>query len=106
MGNKDLSVYKNCGRLKIVVYPIYKALVYIDRRIKNTGISLILITLVMRLLLAPLMIKQVNSTKSMASLKDEMEKIKSRYKENPREMQKAVGKLFREKGINPKKKQV
>lgn len=98
---KDLSNYKNCGSLKIVVYPMYKALEYINGKIKNPGIALILITLMIRLLLAPLAIKQIRSSKKLAGLKDEIDKIKNMYKDNPLEMQKAVGEFFKEKGINP-----
>ena len=98
---QDLSRYKNCGALKIVVYPIYKALEYINGKIKNPGIALILITLVIRLLLTPLAIKQIKSSKKMAEVKDEIEKIKNSYKDNPLEIQKAVGSFFKEKGINP-----
>lgn len=98
---QDLSCYKNCGALKIVVYPIYKVLEYINGKIKNPGMALILITLVIRLLLTPLAIKQIKSSKNMAGLKDELEKIKNRHKDNPLEMQKAVGAFFKEKGVNP-----
>jgi YidC/Oxa1 family membrane protein insertase len=74
---------------------------FINGKTKNPGIALILFTLVIRLLMMPLTIKQIKSSKSMAGLKDEMEKIKSRYKDNPLEIQEAVGRLFKEKGINP-----
>ncbi len=60
-----------------------------------------MITLVIRLLLIPLAFKQIKSSKKMAELKDEIEKIKNKYKDNPLEMQKAVGEFFREKGIHP-----
>ncbi len=98
---KDLSIYKNCGPLKIVVFPLYKTLEYINSKINNPGIALILFTLIIRLLIMPLNIKQIKSSKSMAGLKDEIEKIKNRYKDNPLEMQKAVGNFFKAKGINP-----
>lgn len=100
-GRRDLSYYENCGALKIVVYPIYKMLEYINGKIKNPGIALIIITIMIRLLLTPLAIKQIKSSKSMAGLKDEIEKIKGMHKDNPIEMQKAVGLFFKEKGINP-----
>lgn len=98
---RDLSKYENCGRLKIVVYPIYKALEFLNRRINNLGISLILLTLVIRALLAPLTFKQLQSSKKMAALQDEVQKIKNRYAENPLEMQKAIGMLFKKNGIHP-----
>lgn len=98
---KDLSIYKNCGTLKIIVYPIFKALEEINMKIKSPGIALIIITLIIRLLLMPMTVKQIKSSRKMAGLKDEMEVIKNRYKGNSLEMQKAVSRLYAEKGINP-----
>lgn len=37
----------------------------------------------------------------MAALQGKIQKIKSRYGENPLEMQKALGKLFKDNGVNP-----
>ncbi len=98
---KDLSIYKNCGALKIVVYPIYKALEIINRQVKNPGIALIIITIIIRLLLMPVTVKQIMNSRRMAGLKDEIEAIKYRYKNNILEMHKAVSRLYTEKGINP-----
>ncbi|MFC1840044.1 YidC/Oxa1 family membrane protein insertase [Thermodesulfobacteriota bacterium] len=98
---KDLSKYKNCGRLKIVVYPVYKSMEFIDKRIKNPGISLIIITLIIRILLAPLMFKQVHVSKKMAALQGKIKKIKKIYNENPLEMQKTLGRLFKDNDVNP-----
>ena len=98
---KDLSNYENCGSLKIVVFPIYKALEFFYERTKNLGIALILLTLGIRTLLAPLIFKQFQSSKKMAALQGEIQKIKGRYGDNPLEMQKAIGKLFKENGVHP-----
>ena len=98
---RDLSKYENCGYLKIVVYPIYKVLEFLNRRTKNLGIALILLTLAIRALLAPLMFKQLQSSKKMTKLQGEIQKIKGRYDENPLEMQKAIGNLLKERGVHP-----
>ena len=98
---KDLSNYENCGSLKIVVFPIYKALEFFYERTKNLGIALILLTLGIRTLLAPLMFKQLQSSKKMAALQGEIQGIKGKYGEKPLEMQKAIGKLFKENGVHP-----
>ncbi len=97
----DLSKYENCGRLKIVVYPIYKALEFLNKRTKNPGVALILLTLAIRALLAPLTFKQFQSSQKMATLQGEVQRIKRRYGENPLEMQKAIERLFKENGIHP-----
>lgn len=98
---KDLSEYKNCGILRILVFPIYKSLEIINKATKNPGIALGILTLLFRTMLAPLMIKQFNASKKMASLQDKIQRIKKRYEKNPIEMQKAIGRLFKENGVNP-----
>jgi len=98
---KELSNYENCGCLKIIVYPIYKALALLNEITKNLGISLIILTLAIRMLLAPLMFKQFRASKKMAALQGKIQKIKSTYSENPLEMQRAIGKLFKDNGVNP-----
>jgi YidC/Oxa1 family membrane protein insertase len=98
---KDLSNYENCGSLKIVVFPVYKALEFFNERTKNLGIALVLLSLGIRTLLAPLMFKQLQSSKKMAALQGEIQKIKRRYGENPLEMQKAIRKIVKENGVHP-----
>jgi YidC/Oxa1 family membrane protein insertase len=97
----DLSKYENCGHLKIVVYPIYKALEFLNKRTKNLGIALVLLTLAIRALLAPLTFKQLQGSRKMAVLQGEVQRIKRRYGENPLKMQKAIGRLFKENGVHP-----
>lgn len=98
---KDLSKYENCGYLKIVVYPLYKTLEIFNKRINNLGISLILITLIIRALLAPLMFKQLNASKKMKTLEGKIQKIKKRYRDNPIEMRRTLGNLFKDNSVSP-----
>lgn len=98
---KNLSNYYNCGRLKIVVYPLYKSLEFINGKINNPGLSLVLLTLIIRSLITPLTIKQVKNSRNMGEIKDEIEKIKVMYKDNPADMHRASAILMKEKGINP-----
>lgn len=98
---KDLSDFKNCGRLRIVVYPIYKVLEFLYKQTTNLGLALILLTLAIRILLAPLMLKQLKASKKMTELQSEIQKIKKIYGENTLEIQKAMGKLFKDNGVRP-----
>lgn len=63
-------------------------------------LSIVALTLVVRAVLLPLTVKQVKNARSMQSLKPEMEELRSRHKE-PREQQKALAELYRERGVNP-----
>lgn len=63
-------------------------------------LSIVALTLVVRTALLPLTVKQVKNAHSMQSLKPEIEELRSRHKE-PREQQRAMAELYRERGVNP-----
>lgn len=63
-------------------------------------LSIVALTLVVRAVLLPLTVKQVKNARSMQGLKPEMEELRARHKE-PREQQRALADLYRERGVNP-----
>ena len=65
------------------------------------GIALIIITILMRIIVFPLTLKQEKSMKKMRDLQPELEKIKEKYKDNPQEYQQKTAELYRESGVNP-----
>lgn len=65
------------------------------------GIAIILLTIVIKLILAPLTYKQVKSMKGMAELQPKMKALQERYKDNPQKIQEETMKLYKEMGINP-----
>ncbi|NUM56935.1 MAG: membrane protein insertase YidC [Candidatus Hydrogenedentes bacterium] len=69
--------------------------------IPNYGIAIILLTVVVRLVMFPLTLKQMRSMKRMSLLAPEMEKIKEQYANDQQEMQKKMMELYKEYGMNP-----
>ena len=67
----------------------------------NYGIALIIVTVLMRIIIFPLTLKQEKSMKKMRELQPELEKIKEKYKDNPQEYQQKTAELYRESGVNP-----
>ena len=65
------------------------------------GIAIIIITILMRIIVFPLTLKQEKSMKKMRELQPELEKIKEKYKDNPQEYQQKTAELYRESGVNP-----
>ena len=61
----------------------------------------ILLTILIKMLLYPLTVKQVKSMKAMQELSPKMKKIQEKYKDNPQVMQQKVGALYKEAGVNP-----
>ena len=65
------------------------------------GIAIIIITILMRIVVFPLRLKQEKSMKKMRELQPEMDKIKEKYKDNPQEYQKRILEFQKENDINP-----
>lgn len=65
------------------------------------GVSIILVTAIIRLILLPLNIKQTKSSIVMSEMQPETKKIQEKYKNDPQKAQQEVMKLYKEKGASP-----
>lgn len=65
------------------------------------GISIILLTITINLVLFPLTLKQTRSTRAFQLVAPEMKRIQKELKEEPEKMQKEMMKLQREAGATP-----
>lgn len=69
------------------------------------GMSIIVVTLLIRLALLPLMIKQIKSTKAMQSIQPEMAKLKEKYsskdQKTVQKLNEETMKLYQQHGVNP-----
>lgn len=69
--------------------------------IPNYGVSIILLTVVVRMIMFPLTLKQIRSMKRMQLLAPEMEELKKKYANDQQELQTKMMELYRERNINP-----
>lgn len=67
----------------------------------NFALSIFIFTLVMNFVFMPLNIKQQKSMASQARMKNKMDKIKEKYKDDKAAQQQAMGELMQESGSNP-----
>lgn len=65
------------------------------------GFSIILLTVVIRLIVWPLITSQLKSAKKMADLKPHMDELKVRHKDDKQELAKAQMALYKEHGVSP-----
>lgn len=86
-----------------IVQPIFNLLVFIYALLPghNFGLALIIFTIVVRLLLWPLVRKQLHQTKAMRKLQPEIKKIKLATKGNRTKESAMMMELYKERGINP-----
>jgi YidC/Oxa1 family membrane protein insertase len=69
--------------------------------VPNYGVAIILITIVVRLLLAPLMARQMRSMKRMSVLQPRMKEIQERFPDDRQKQSDAMMALYKEAGVNP-----
>jgi YidC/Oxa1 family membrane protein insertase len=67
----------------------------------NYGVSIILLTVLIRLVLLPLGIKQVRSMQHMQIVQPKVKQIQQKFKGNKQRQQEEIMKLYREYGVNP-----
>ncbi len=74
---------------------------FFNRFVNNYGISIILLTILVKLLLQPISKKGMDSTAKMGALTPKIEEIKQKFPDNPEAQNAAMAKLYKEEGINP-----
>jgi YidC/Oxa1 family membrane protein insertase len=69
------------------------------------GLSIVIVTLIIRLAILPLMIKQTRSSKAMQALQPEMQALKEKYsskdQKTQQKLQQETMALFQKHGVNP-----
>jgi YidC/Oxa1 family membrane protein insertase len=87
----------------IIVQPIFNLLVLIYALLPghNFGLAIIIFTIIVRLLMWPLVKKQLHQAKAMRELQPELKKIKAAAKGNRQKESAMLMELYRERGINP-----
>lgn len=69
--------------------------------VHNYGLSIILFTVFVKVLLLPLTIKQTKSTKAMQDIQPKLQEIQEKYKDKPEKQQQEIMNLYKEAKINP-----
>ncbi len=80
---------------------ILKGLQFFYKFIPNYGISIILLTMLVRLITFPLQYKSFVSMKKLQLIQPELTKLREKFKDDPARMQKESMDLFRKSGANP-----
>jgi len=87
----------------LIVQPIFNVLVLIYALLPghNFGLALIIFTVVIRLLMWPLVKKQLRQTKLMRGLQPELKRIKKEAKGDRQKESRMMMELYKERGVNP-----
>lgn len=74
---------------------------FFHRLTNNFGFDILLLTLFFKAATYPLQRKSMLAMKKMATISPLMQELQKRYKDEPQKLQQEMGKLYKEKGINP-----
>lgn len=89
-----------------IVYPLSQLITYVANLTNdNFGLAIIIVTILIRLLILPLMIKQLRSTKAMQAIQPEMQKLREKYsskdQKTQQKLQQETMALMQKHGVNP-----
>lgn len=85
----------------IIAKPIGYLLMGIYKLVGNYGISLIILTFIVKLVLYPMYAKQIKSSADMAEMSEKTQEIQRRYANDREKMNEEMQKLYTEVGFNP-----
>jgi YidC/Oxa1 family membrane protein insertase len=91
----------NFGVFKVVSQFLLNFLNTIHSVVKSYGISILVLTLVVRLVLWPLQSKANQTMRKTALLGPKMKELREKYKDDPTRMNQETMKLYKQYGINP-----
>ena len=74
---------------------------FINKFIGNWGVSIIVMTLIIKLLLFPLTKNQSMSTLKMQEIQPKIQALQAKYKDQPQKQQEEMAKIYKEAGYNP-----
>ncbi len=85
----------------IITQPIFNVLMLLDHVLGDFGLSIILLTILVRLILFPLTLRQLKSSKAMQAIQPLIADVKKQYPKDQRAQLEATQAIYKEYGINP-----
>lgn len=111
VGPKELDILKSLdkgfersidfGYFGFISIPFLYVLHFFHRVTGSYGLDIILLTVLIKLLMAPLTHKSYVSMKQMQKLQPQMERLKERYSEDKEKLNKEIMELYKRNGVNP-----
>jgi YidC/Oxa1 family membrane protein insertase len=97
-----------------ILNPLFEAVAWVIMRIHAVlsvpfgassgwawGLSIVILVVLMRALMVPLFVKQVNAQRKMQAHMPQLQEIRKRYKNDKQRLNEETMKFYRENGINP-----
>ncbi|MBL7715914.1 MAG: membrane protein insertase YidC [Bdellovibrionales bacterium] len=110
-GPKDLSVLRSVdatldhtvdfGWFTVFAYPMLELMKFLNVYLKNWGLAIIVLTLLIKIVTYPLNYKSLKSAKEMQKIQPEINRLKERYGDNKEALNREMLTLMKTHGYNP-----
>ena len=111
IGPKELDILKSVGKgieraidfgyFGFISMPLLYVLHFFHRFTASYGLDIIILTMLIKILMAPLTHKSYVSMKQMQKLQPQMEKLKERFSNDKEKLNKEIMELYKRHGVNP-----
>jgi len=86
----------------IILQPMINILIVLSHFLfNNFGLTIIILTLIIRFVLLPLTLKQLHSSKAMMALQPKLAELQKKYAKDRQKLAQEQMKLYKESGVNP-----
>ncbi|MBC7396862.1 MAG: membrane protein insertase YidC [Bdellovibrionales bacterium] len=99
--DKSLDTTVNLGFFTFIAYPILWALKYIYGFVGNYGIAIIILTIFIKILTFPLVLKSMKGMRKMAEFQPKMKALQDKHKDNKQALNLEMMQLMKGSGYNP-----
>jgi YidC/Oxa1 family membrane protein insertase len=86
----------------IILNPMLNGLIALSSVLGGSfGLAIIALTVIVRLILLPLTLKQLKSTKALQGMQPKIQELQKKYGKNQQKLQQEMLELYKEAGVNP-----
>ena len=97
----NLFMFYKVGWIGFISELMLKALLWFYSFIGSYGLSIIMLTIIVKALFWRMTNKSTESMKKMSTLSPKIKELNEKYKDNPQVKQQKIMELYREAGVNP-----
>ena len=101
LGIKQFNQMIDWGYFWFLTKPMFKGLDFFFHVIGNFGVSILLVTLILKIFFLPIANRSYVSMAKMKAVQPEMASIRERYKDDKMKQQQAMMELYKKEKINP-----
>lgn len=99
--DKSLDTTVNLGFFTFLAYPILWTLKYIYKFVGNYGLAIIILTIFIKLLTFPLVMKSMKGMRRMAEFQPKMKALQEKYKDDKAALNREMMLMMKTSGYNP-----